>query len=138
MDPHANGSRLAESYIDPVNDASGAIIGLDMVDPSTSRIPVPKLPNGSDLNGAQHTVQPPSAQEMDRCFLDTVVQIQAGETSTVCSVALSTILRHNRKGLSMADLQQRLKAGIRIPSGASKECLIENSILFKVLAEIST
>lgn len=137
VDPHANGSRLARSYIDPVNDASGAITGLDLIDLSTSRIPVSTLPDGSDLNDAQHTAQPPSAQEIDRCFLDTVVQFQAGETSTLCSIALSMIFRHNRKGLSIAELQQRLKNGIRIRSGVSKECRIENSILLNVLADIS-
>lgn len=78
-----------------------------------------------------------AGQSIERCFLDTVVQFQAGETSTVCSIALGLIFRHNHKGLSMAELQQQLKPGMRAPSGACGECSVENNVLFRVLADIS-
>lgn len=81
--------------------------------------------------------EPPIDRAVDRCFLDTVIQTQAGETATICSTALSMIFRHNRKGLSMAELQRRLKPGIIIPSDTSEECRVENSVMFRVLADIS-
>lgn len=55
----------------------------------------------------------------------------------VCSTALSMIFRHNRKGLSLAELQKRLRPGMRPPSEGSKECRIEESVLFRVLADIA-
>lgn len=138
MDPLADSSQLAESYVDPVNDAQGVINGLDLMNSAASSISIPKSANGDAANGVKHPAQPPSDQAVDSCFLDTVVQFQTEETFTVCSKALSMIFRHNRKGLSMADLQQRLKPGIRIPSEPSGECQIENSVLFRVLADIFT
>jgi hypothetical protein len=124
---------------------------------------VPGLPNGveptdsmlalaanqnpsveSPRNGLKSTsttsanVQLAPSQSIDCCFSDTVVQVFPGETSMVCSMALSLIFRNNYKGLSMAELQRHLQPGMRAPSGPSGECRIEDSVLFRVLVDIST
>lgn len=94
-------------------------------------------------NGAQlAAIAPPSngvRQTVDQCFLNTVVNLASSteDSSTVCSSALSLIFRHNRKGLSMAALQEKLRPGMKAASESSGECRIEDSVLFQVLAEIS-
>lgn len=97
------------------------------------------LTNGTEVtSSAYQTDLLTGRQTIDQCFLDTVVNLtSAEESSTVCSSALSLIFRHNRKGLSMAALQEKLRPGMIAASGASSECRIEDSVLFKVLAEVS-
>ncbi|KXL44489.1 MAG: hypothetical protein FE78DRAFT_429906 [Acidomyces sp. 'richmondensis'] len=88
---------------------------------------------------AEHHFSPShDVERMERCFLDTVVQVQPGENRTVCSIALAMIFRNNRKGLSMGELQRRLLPGMKGSSSFSSECSIEDSILINVLADIST
>ena len=135
---------LTEPYNSYANFVQGAV---NAVEPTDSTLTLEAMPNssmdslGNGLQGTSITFdnnQSVAGQAIERCFLDTVVQFQPGETSTVCSKALSQIFRHNRKGLPIAELQKQLKPGMRAPSGASGECRIEDSVLFKVLAEIST
>ena len=111
------------------------------VEPTDSTLPRKTDDLNNDLQRNSMTSdnnQAVAGLSIQRCFLDTVVKFQPGETSTICLKALSLVFRHNRKGLSMAILQTQLKPGMRAPSGASGECRIEDSVLFKVLADIST
>jgi hypothetical protein len=144
MDPSSDISWFAE----PNNShANSAQVVVNAVEPTDSMLPlgtVPKPSMNGLSNGLQCTPltsdnnQSVAGQSIERCFLDTVVKFQPGETSTICSIALSLIFQYNYKGLSMAKLQTQLKPGMRAPSGASGECRIEDSVLFKVLADIST
>lgn len=81
--------------------------------------------------------QPESDGCCERCFQDTVVDMPPSENVMVCSTALSMIFRHNRKGLSLAELQKKLRPGMRSPSDDSTECRVDESVLFKVLADIA-
>ena len=75
-----------------------------------------------------------------RCFLDSVVNLQPNETTTSCSSAISMILSQNRLGLSLAQLQERLKPGLlaeTTPTVPMAECRVQNKVLFQVLAEIA-
>ena len=144
VDLYNNASWLTEPYNSYANLAPGFVNAVEPTDSvlalgSTLESSIDGLSNGlrwtsmvSDNN--QSEIGP----SIEHCFLDTVVQLQSGETSTVCSTALSLIFRHNRKGLPMAELQKMLKPGMRPSSGDSRECRIEDSTLFKVLANIST
>lgn len=90
----------------------------------------------------QNTAQPKKDglaldASVERCFLDTIVQLQSKEYLIPCSTALSLLFRYNRKGLSTAELQRSLKGGIRPPCEASGECRVEDSTLFNVLASIA-
>ena len=131
MNPSSDISWLTEPYNGCADFAQGIV---NDVEPTSMN----DISNG--LQWASMTSknnQATASASIERCFLDTVVQFQPGETSTVCSIALALIFRHNRKGLSMAELQTQLKPGMRSPSRASGECCIENSVLFRVLADIS-
>lgn len=104
-----------------------------------STFPTQPISNGSQWTSPSSSDgnQSVARESIERCFLETVVQFQPAETSTVCSIALSLIFRYNRKGLPMVELQKRLKPGMRAPTGVSAECRIEDDVLFQVLAEIS-
>lgn len=90
-------------------------------------------PNPFTNNGTQTAAN----QSIERCFMDTVMHFEPSETSTVCSKVLPLVFRHNRKGLTMAELQQRLEPGMRSATGGCGECRVDDNVLFKVLAEIS-
>ena len=137
-------SWLTEPYNSFANLAPGVVNAVELTDSTPALVPTPESSIDGLSNGLQWTSmtsdnnQSVAGQSIDRCFLDTVVQLQSGETSTACSIALSLIFRYNRKGLPMAELQKMLKPGMRSSSGDSGECRIEDSVLFKVVADIST
>lgn len=62
---------------------------------------------------------------------------EAVESTTLCSTAFFLVMRNNRKGYTVADLDLRLRAGYRYGSTASEGCRVKNNVLFDVLAEIS-
>jgi hypothetical protein len=74
----------------------------------------------------------------ERCFIETVIRMQPAESSTACSVALSMVFQHNRKSLSLAELHDQMRPGFISACGGSSECRMKNSLLFKVLADISS
>lgn len=144
MDPSSDGQWFEEPH---TSYRSFVQRGVDVFEPTDSTLVSGTMPKssmdslGDDLQWTATTSDnhhSMAAQSIERCFLDTVVQLPSSETSMVCSIALSLIFRHNRKGLSMAELQKTLQPGMRTPSGTSEECRIEDSVLFKVLAYIST
>lgn len=144
MDPSGDASWFTEPYNNHGNFGQGVANAVGRTDAFPARGTIPKSSMDSLSNGvrftstaAEHNLSA-DHQSIERCFLDTVVNLQPVETSTVCSLALSLIFRHNRKGLSMAELQKQLKPGMRAALGASGECRIEDSVLFQVLADIST
>lgn len=59
------------------------------------------------------------------------------DTTTLCSLAFSLILKNNLKGYSAADLDLKLRVGYRYGSTLSEGCRVDNQILINVLAEIS-
>ena len=71
--------------------AAGAISNASQAQNGTGS-QLPQTTSTNDQSG--------SCQSIDRCFLDTVVQLQPVETQTVCSKALGLVFGHNRKGLS--------------------------------------
>ena len=73
-----------------------------------------------------------------KCFLNTVIRVQPGEDSMPCSKALPWILQNNVKGLTVAQLQDRLQPGILCQAGSESDCRVKNSVLFKVLAEVAS
>ncbi|KAK0892790.1 hypothetical protein LTR91_022203 [Friedmanniomyces endolithicus] len=75
---------------------------------------------------------------LDRCFLETAMNFRPGKTSTACSVAITMVLQHNRKGLSLAELNDRMKSGFVAAKDPSTECKVWNTTLSQVLADIST
>lgn len=58
------------------------------------------------------------------------------ESTTPCSLAFSIIFNHNRKGLDVQKLDEKLQKGYR-GCLTSKGCSVDNSVLISVLAEIS-
>lgn len=146
MDPSSDIAWLTESYNNYANLPQGLN---NVVEPTDSMLALGAVPEPSLANGrnglhwdstttSTNDYESGAGQSVERCFMDTVVQFQPGESSTVCSKALALVFRYNRKGLSMAALQSQLKAGMRAPCGTSGECRVENSVLFRVLANIST
>ena len=58
-------------------------------------------------------------------------------SSTLFSIAIQMVSRYNKKRLSEAELNQRLRCGFRQALEPSQGCRVENYVLFNVLAEIS-
>jgi hypothetical protein len=58
------------------------------------------------------------------------------EDTTLCSVAISLVLKSNRKGYSAADLDLKLRSGYRYLPATSEGCRIDNRTLLQVLTEI--
>jgi len=58
------------------------------------------------------------------------------EGVTLCSIAYSLVLQHNKKGYDFAQLDIKLRAGYTGRS-ISASCTVDNKVLFGVLAEIS-
>jgi hypothetical protein len=59
------------------------------------------------------------------------------DTTTLCSLAFSLVLKNNLKGYSAADLDLKLRVGYICGATPSEGCRVENKILINVLAEIS-
>lgn len=59
------------------------------------------------------------------------------DLTTACSIALSMVIQHNKRGLSTTELESRLKAGYRSAEVSNEDCRILNKVLFSVLAEIT-
>ena len=59
------------------------------------------------------------------------------DSTTLCSVAFSMIMKNNRKGYNASELDLKLRTGYRNCSMWSDGCRVENKTLFNVLAEIS-
>lgn len=59
------------------------------------------------------------------------------ESSTLCSLAFSLVLKNNRKGYAITDLDLKLRAGYRHGITGYENCRVDNGILLRVLAEIS-
>jgi hypothetical protein len=55
---------------------------------------------------------------------------------TLCSIAYSLVLQHNKKGYDLAQLDVKLQVGYTGRS-ISAGCTVDNKVLFGVLAEIS-
>ncbi|EUC40115.1 hypothetical protein COCMIDRAFT_9942 [Bipolaris oryzae ATCC 44560] len=58
------------------------------------------------------------------------------DTTTLCSWALSLVLRSNMKGYSTADLELMLRVGYRYGATPTEDCRINNKVLLGVLANI--
>lgn len=72
------------------------------------------------------------------CVMDAAVPLSDSESTTVCSLALSMVFQHNKKQLTLIELNEKLRFGFRKALKPFQECRVENRILFEVLAEIST
>ncbi|KAF2771903.1 hypothetical protein EJ03DRAFT_11024 [Teratosphaeria nubilosa] len=75
---------------------------------------------------------------LKRCFLDAPISCEGSDSTTTCSSAITLLLRNNRKGLSITELQRRLEPGMVAAPNINAECRLQNDILFSVLADIST
>jgi hypothetical protein len=78
-----------------------------------------------------------NCQFASNCFMRSAFQILPEGSSTTCTKALSLIFHLNRQGWSIANLQERLKAGIVQASADGEQCHIRDDILFEVLTKIS-
>lgn len=70
------------------------------------------------------------------CLLNASVPVSESDSTTLCSIALQMVFQHNKKRLTMSELDQKLRCGFRKASEPAQECRVENHVLFNVLAEI--
>ncbi|KAL4926369.1 uncharacterized protein BDV17DRAFT_293588 [Aspergillus undulatus] len=58
------------------------------------------------------------------------------QDTTVCAVALEMVMKCNKRGLTILDLDMRLRRGYRSALFQWEGCRVDNRVLFAVLAEI--
>ncbi|KAH9827177.1 hypothetical protein Tdes44962_MAKER09807 [Teratosphaeria destructans] len=94
---------------------------------------------GTSVGAVRQDTETAINTALKRCFLDAPISCEGGDSTTTCSSALTLLLRNNRKGLSITELQRRLEPGM-VPAPArdiNAECRLQNDVLFRVLADIS-
>lgn len=81
----------------------------------------------------------PTEQPSNACCLtDADVAPAENDSTTLCSIALSLVMQHNKKRLTTTQLDDRLRVGYRGASNPAQGCRIQNNVLFSVLADICT
>lgn len=75
---------------------------------------------------------------LDRCFYETAINFRPAQNTTACSVAIHMLLQHNRKGLSLAQLHDRMKPGFCAADDGKDHCRMQDSLLLRLLSEVST
>jgi hypothetical protein len=70
-------------------------------------------------------------------MLESILPLDNTQDTTLCTLAISLVLKNNRKNYTATDLDLRLRAGYRCGFAASEGCRVDNKILFGLLAEIS-
>jgi hypothetical protein len=74
---------------------------------------------------------------MKEMFSNNLKAENASETTTLCSLALSLVFKNNTKGYSIAELDLKLRKGYQPGATLSEGCRVDNTVLFRVLADIS-
>lgn len=96
---------------------------------------VSSRPTASSTPATLRSVQPNDGF----CAWHTVMRMDdySSDRTTACSIALSMVIQHNKRGLSTTELDSKLKVGYRSAEVSNEDCRILNKVLFSVLAEIT-
>jgi hypothetical protein len=106
--------------------------------PSSSSSPQNEVSSGLTASSTPATLRSIQPNDGFRAW-NTVMRMDdyGSDRTTACSIALSMIVQHNKRGLSTTELDSRLKAGYRSAEVSNEDCCILNKVLFSVLAEIT-
>ncbi|KAF2687105.1 arsenate resistance ArsH [Lentithecium fluviatile CBS 122367] len=136
----ANNSSPASLFDTITTHGNNAPPNFDM----STDFPEPSLPVPSALSILQYPNPIPTPQTLPYQQATTSISPSPMENlirssspdATLCSVAYSLILQHNKKGYDFAQLDLRLRIGYK-GCGIANGCTVDNKVLFRVLAEIS-
>lgn len=86
--------------------------------------------------GSTNSADPLTAfdSSIGRCFLENAITFRPTDRLIACVDAIRMVLQHNRKGLSLAQLHERMKPGFVTKTDS---CMVKDDVLFKLLADIS-
>jgi hypothetical protein len=101
---------------------------------ATSTFTLESFQNEIQLQRSAHLTEDTPAAE---ALSNTMPAGDISDTTTLCSLAFSLLLKNNLKGCSIADLDLKLRVGYRHGATPYEGCRIDNKILLRVLAEIS-
>lgn len=136
MSEHAFTDLCASSFQSPVGP------GIPTIHDAVQLLPT----SSSGTEFPSRPIAPPTPATLQSMQLDggfcawhTAMRMDdyGSDRSTACSIALSMVIQHNKRGLSTTELESRLQAGYRSSEVSNEDCRILNRVLFSVLAEIT-